>query len=316
MFSNIARDTLRGLSANPKYLLPKYFYDDRGSQIFQDIMRMPEYYLTDCEVNIFSDQKDKIACAIAERNAVVDIIEFGCGDGFKTKIILEHLVENNMQFNFIPIDISAHAVDSLVENLKQVLPGLSVQAKTGDYFYMMEEINRSSTNRKVIFFLGANIGNYSPEEVESFLQKIENLTIKGDKLLIGFDLIKSPEIIYKAYSDPHGYTKKFNLNHLERLNRELGADFNPDNFEHHTEYNPMSGSVKSYLISIQEQIVHIKKLKKDIHFAAWEPIFMELSKKYNPEKISELARKHGFKVLHNYVDQKKYFVDSLWLKIH
>ena len=185
MFSNIARDTLQGLSSNPKYLLPRYFYDDRGSQIFQDIMKMPEYYLTDCEVEIFFDQKDKIACAIAERNATVDIIEFGCGDGFKTKIILEHLVKNGMQFNFMPIDISAHAVDNLVENMKEALPGLSVQAKIGDYFYMMEEINRSSTNRKIILFLGANIGNYSPDEAERFLHKIENLTEKGDKLLIG-----------------------------------------------------------------------------------------------------------------------------------
>jgi len=315
LFTNIARDTLQGLSSNPKYLLPRYFYDDKGSQIFQDIMKMPEYYLTDCEVEIFLDQKDKIACAIAERNTTVDIIEFGCGDGFKTKIILEYLVKNGMQFNFMPIDISAHAVESLVENLNEALPGLSVQAKIGDYFYMMEEINRSSINRKIIFFLGANIGNYSPDEAESFLQKIENLIEKGDKLLIGFDLIKSPEIIYNAYSDPHGYTRDFNLNHLERLNRELGAEFDLDSFEHHTVYNPMDGSVKSYLVSVQEQTVYVESLKKDIHFDAWEPIFMELSQKYNLVKIEQLARSHGFKVLQNYMDQKNYFVDSLWLKI-
>jgi L-histidine N-alpha-methyltransferase len=315
LFSNIARDTLQGLSSNPKYLLPRYFYDDRGSQIFQEIMKMPEYYLTDCEVEIFFDQKDKIACAIAERNATVDIIEFGCGDGFKTKIILEHLVKNGMQFNFMPIDISAHAVDNLVENMKEALPGLSVQAKIGDYFYMMEEINRSSTNRKIILFLGANIGNYSPDEAERFLHKIENLTEKGDKLLIGFDLIKSPEIIYNAYSDPHGHTKNFNLNHLERLNVELGARFDLDKFEHHTVYNPMDGSVKSYLVSVQKQTVHIESLKRDIHFAPWEPIFMELSQKYNPTNIEQLARKHGFKVLQNFRDNRNYFVDSLWLKI-
>ncbi len=245
MSSSLADDTLRGLSSNPKYLLPKYFYDDRGSQIFQDIMKMPEYYLTNCELEIFINQKDKIACAISERNAVVDIIEFGCGDGYKTKIILEHLSQKEMQFIFMPIDISAHALDVLVENLLQVVPEMAIEPKKGDYFHMMEEISRSSSNRKVVLFLGANIGNYSPEGAEDFLQKIEDLTEKGDKLLIGFDLIKSPELIYNAYSDPHGYTRDFNLNHLERLNRELLANFDIDSFEHHTEYNPLTGSVKS-----------------------------------------------------------------------
>jgi uncharacterized SAM-dependent methyltransferase len=179
----------------------------------------------------------------------------------------------------------------------------------------MEEISRSSSNRKIILFLGANIGNYSPEGAEDFLQKIEDLTEKGDKLLIGFDLIKSPELIYNAYSDPHGYTRDFNLNHLERLNRELSANFDIDSFEHHTEYNPLTGSVKSYLVSSKAQTVNIGSLNKDIEFSMWEPIFMELSQKYNPQMIEILAGRHGFEVVQNYMDAKRYFVDSLWLKI-
>jgi len=275
---------------------------------------MPEYYLTDCEMEIFQNQKDDISGAIAEPDAVVDIIEFGCGDGFKTKILLEHLTKKDLRFNFIPIDISAHALEVLAENLREVVPGLSIQPKRGDYFHMMEEISNSSSNKKIVLFLGANIGNYSTDEAEGFMRKIENLTNKGDNLLIGFDLIKSPEIIYNAYSDPHGHTKDFNLNHLVRLNKELGANFNTACFEHHTEYNPMTGSVKSYLISSRDQIVHIRTLEKDITFLAWEPIFMELSQKYNPPMIEKLARNHGFDVIHNYRDKRNYFVDSLWLK--
>jgi dimethylhistidine N-methyltransferase len=311
----MATEILNGLRTNPKYLLPKYFYDDKGSQIFQEIMKMPEYYLTDCELEIFQKQKDNIARAIGASEGEIDLIELGCGDGFKTKILLAHLVKNKRRFNFIPIDISSHALDVLLEDLNNELPGLSVKPKEGDYFKMIEEINISSHNRKVVLFLGANIGNYLPAEAEEFMQKIDDLTEKGDKCLIGFDMIKSPEIIYKAYSDPRGLTKRFNLNLLERLNRELGANFETNFFEHFTEYNPMTGSVKSYLVSTKEQRVFFESVNATIKFRPWEPIFMELSQKYTTQMIEKLAQNHGFQVENNFRDKNNYFVDSLLLKV-
>jgi dimethylhistidine N-methyltransferase len=279
-------------------------------------MKMPEYYLTDCEKEIFVNQKKVIALDLVEDDECVDIIEFGCGDGFKTKTILSHLSKINKPYNFIPIDISSHALEELVTTLEKDIPDISVQPKKGDYFHMMEEISQSSPNRKVVLFLGANIGNYSPKEADDFMGRIQALTLKGDKLLIGFDLIKSPGIIYNAYSDPHGHTKNFNLNYLVRMNRELNADFNIENFEHHTEYNPITGAVKSYLVSTRDQTVYIKSFNQHISFLAWEPIFMELSQKYNHEMIERLAKSHGFDIIHNYKDTKNYFVDSLWLKAH
>ncbi|MDA3818616.1 MAG: L-histidine N(alpha)-methyltransferase [Prolixibacteraceae bacterium] len=314
ILSELATDTFRGLSANQKFLLSKYFYDDEGSRIFQDIMQMPEYYLTDCEFEIFTIHKEQITLAFREGVQSFDLIELGSGDGLKTKILLQHLVEKLINFHYIPIDISHQANTELVKSLKLELPLLSVKAKTGDYFREVKKLNGYSGLRKVILFLGANIGNFSDEEILLFFGQLSTLCHKGDKVLIGFDMKKSPDVIMKAYSDPHGHTRKFNLNHLIRLNRELDANFNLDQFEQHTEYNPLNGAVKSFLVSKREQIVHIGALEQSFHFKQWEPIFMELSRKFDLETIESIAENHGFKVEKQFFDSRNYFVDSLWVK--
>jgi dimethylhistidine N-methyltransferase len=236
LISELATDTLNGLSANPKYLLSKYFYDDAGSMIFQDIMQMPEYYLTDCELEIFTTHRKLITEAFSEGVHAFDLIELGSGDGLKTKILLQFLVEKKVNFNYIPIDISHKANIDLVTSLKNELPQLNVSAKTGDYFQEVKKLNGYSGLRKVFLFLGSNIGNFSDDEIDRFFSQLSNLCHKGDKLLIGFDLKKSPDVIMKAYNDSHGHTRRFNLNHMARINRELKADFNPDNFEHQAVY--------------------------------------------------------------------------------
>lgn len=312
--TEIANDTLEGLSATPKYLLPKYFYDDTGSSIFQDIMQMPEYYLTDCEFEIFDKYKAQITDAFRRGIFNFDLVEFGSGDGLKTKILLNYLTDKSVDFKYIPIDISAKANDELVSQLKAEIPTLNIEPKTGDYFHLMKKTINSSETRKVILFLGANIGNFRQEEISLFLSNLSDFTRKGDKVLIGFDLKKSPSVIIKAYNDPHGHTRNFNLNHLVRINNELDADFNPDNFEQHTEYNPLTGEVKSFLISKIEQTVCIGSIEKSFRFKRWEPIFMELSRKFDPETIHDLAVKYGFKVEQNFTDHRNYFVDSLWVR--
>lgn len=314
LITDIAADTLKGLSANPKFLLSKYFYDDAGSAIFQDIMQMPEYYLTDCEFEIFTTHKKQIAEAFNQDVQAFDLIEFGSGDGLKTKILLQFLVENSVSFHYIPVDISHKANIDLVESLKIELPFLKVNAKTGDYFREVKKLNGHSGLRKVILFLGSNIGNFTNEEINLFFGQLSTLCHKGDKVLIGLDLKKSPELIIKAYSDPHGHTRRFNLNHLIRLNRELNANFNPDQFEQHTEYEPLTGEVKSFLVSKAEQTVYIADLEQGFHFKKWESIFMELSRKFDYETIEKLAKDHGFKVEKQFTDNRNYFVDSLWVK--
>lgn len=186
--SEIAQDTLEGLSANPKYLLPKYFYDEKGSKIFQDIMKMPEYYLTNCESEIFSNQKSEITQKFLNDDSSFDLIELGSGDGFKTKILLRHLQNLNYDFKFIPIDISAEITNELVNDLRSEMPDLKVEPKTGDYFHVLKELNDITHKRKVILFLGANIGNYSESEADAFINHLADFTNPGDKLLVGFDL--------------------------------------------------------------------------------------------------------------------------------
>lgn len=315
LLTELATDTLRGLSSNPKYLLSKYFYDDAGSAIFQDIMNMPEYYLTDCEHEIFTNQKEAITDAICDGTLGFNLVELGSGDGMKTKILLKHLVKKSIHFQYTPIDISAKTNGELVKSLKFELPLLNVEAKTGDYFHKLNKLNGQPSIPKVILFLGSNIGNFSDDETDKFLNQLSTYTNSGDKLLIGFDLKKSPKTIMDAYNDPHGHTRRFNLNLLIRLNRELDADFDIPKFEHHTSYDPQSGDVKSFLISKAEQIVHIGVIEHDFYLRQWESIFMELSRKFTLSTIEKLAEKSGFKVVQNFTDKRNYFVDSLWVKV-
>ena len=315
LLSEIATDTLNGLSSYPKFLLSKYFYDDTGSAIFQDIMNMPEYYLTNCEHEIFSEQKDALLNVCVNGNNRFNLVELGSGDGLKTKILLKHFTDNNVDFQYIPIDISQKANDDLVESLAKEIPELNVSAKTGDYFQQLKNLNTSAKERKIIFFLGSNIGNFTNEETRLFLAQLSEFTNKGDKVLIGFDLKKSPETIIKAYNDPHRHTRNFIFNHLVRLNRELDADFDLGKFEHHVEYNEETGEVKSFLISKADQEVFIGALDQTIQFKNEEPVFMELSRKYDFNSIESLAMENGFRIEKNFTDSRNYFVDSLWKRI-
>jgi dimethylhistidine N-methyltransferase len=278
-------------------------------------MQMPEYYLTDCELEIFTTQKEQIIDAFVKDNLMFELIELGSGDGMKTKVLLNSLVNRALKFRYIPIDISRIANKQLVESLASEIPALKVHAQTGDFFRVMKKLNGYSGVPKVILFLGSNIGNFSDEQLNVFLSQLSEFAHKGDKVMIGFDLKKSPDIIMKAYDDPHGHTRDFNLNLLNRLNRELGADFELSNFEQHTEYNSETGAVKSFLVSKKDQTVHFEVLNESFNFNQWETIFMELSRKFDLKTIESLAIKHGFRVEENFTDCRNYFVDSLWEKI-
>lgn len=314
ILSELATDTLSGLSSNPKFLLSKYFYDDIGSSIFQDIMNMPEYYLTNCEYEIFSTRKEQIIDAFIKGTSGFEVIELGSGDGLKTKILLNAMISRSSGLKYIPIDISPKANNELVESLAKEIPSLKVNAQTGDFFRVMKQLNGYSGLRKVILFLGSNIGNFPDEELNLFLSQLSEFAHKGDKVMIGFDLKKSPEVILKAYDDPHGHTRRFNLNHLTRLNRELGADFDISNFKHHIDYNPQTGAVKSFLVSTKDQTVHIESLAKNFRFNQWETVYMELSRKFDLKKIETLATSNGFGVEQHFSDSRNYFTDSLWVK--
>lgn len=308
--SQFAKDVLEGLSRTPKKLSSKYFYDENGDKLFQDIMNMPEYYLTDCEYEIFETHRQQLLHLIGDKP--FDLIELGAGDGTKTKVLLRHFLAQGADFQYRPIDISPNVLLDLEEDLKANIPELRVKSLPGDYFEMLEKLNTSSGVRKVILFIGANIGNLTREQALDFLQKIQQNMAKGDLLLLGFDLKKDPQIILNAYNDPAGITAAFNLNLLHRMNRELGADFDVQAFKHWETYNPITGETKSYLVSTKKQSVHL--LNKTFHFDAWEAIDVELSLKYSLSEIENLAKSTGYQAVHHFFDSKNYFVDTLWKK--
>jgi len=312
MINTFAKDVDDGLSASNKYLSSKYFYDDNGSRIFQEIMAMPEYYLTDAEFEILSLQSKQIIDALGFSQPF-NIIELGAGDGLKTFKLLEFLVKSNIEFKYVPIDISQEAIDTLSNRLKERLPNLKIRPQVGDYFEILK-VNRDSAYSSLLLFLGSNIGNYSNERSLELLGLFNDNMKLGDKLLIGMDLKKNPITIHNAYYDKYGITKRFNLNLLLRINRELDADFKVDDFDFYCHYNPDTGEVKSYIVSLRNQKVLIKKLNKTFNFTYNELIWTELSLKYSLEDISDLASKSGFFVQHNFLDCKHLFADSLWVK--
>ena len=305
-------DVLKGLSLERKELSSKYFYDDEGSRIFQQIMALPEYYLTNCEFEILSKQSNAILKQ-TEFEGHFNIIELGAGDGVKTLELLREATQMNLEFTYIPIDISEEAVVLLEGKLKNELPNLNVAAKVGDYFKMLDEISKDSSP-SLILFMGANIGNYSREDAEFLLKNIQGKMKSNDRLMIGFDLRKNPLKIAAAYFDAQGVTKAFNLNLLKRINREFGGDFDLDKFDFYSHYNPDTGEVKSYLVSLQQQEVSLSTLNASFKFAKDELIYTEQSKKYSFEEIEQLATQTGYRVDKGFTDDNTYFVDSLWIK--
>jgi len=303
-----------GLSGSPKSLSSKYFYDEAGDKLFQKIMELDEYYLTDCEFEIFTSHKQDLLDQFTSPCDIFHLIEFGAGDAFKTKVLISHFLEKKSRFEYNPIDISVNAVHSLESKLLSEFPELQLEAINMEYFAAVEEISRKDTCKKVILFLGSNIGNFSMEEAQGFFSRLGTELQTGDQALVGFDLRKDPETILRAYNDSSGITAEFNLNLLCRINRELDAGFDTGTFYHYPVYDPESGQARSYLISKKAQQVDINAIPMKICFEESEPIFMEISQKYSLEEIHQFAEQAGFQAKQDFFDERHYFVNSLWEK--
>jgi dimethylhistidine N-methyltransferase len=300
-------DVLKGLRSEPKYLESKYFYDKKGDELFQKIMSSKEYYLTDAEMEIFSTQKENIAEEVLKNTTQLDVIEFGPGDATKSVHLLKELAERGALAHYFPIDISENIIGLLNKILPAQIPGIAIHGLAGEYFEMLSSVNKISANRKLVLFLGANIGNFKFNEMPLFLKKLRNSLSEGDMLLVGFDLKKNPKKILAAYNDSTGFTREFNLNLLKRINNELKGNFIISNFEHYPMYDPSTGACKSFLISTTKQTVAISG--EEIEFEKDEPVFMEISQKYSVKEINEFARAAGFKNNADFFDSNRYFVD-------
>ena len=304
------QDVLKGLSSSPKYLDSKYFYDHAGDKIFQQIMHSPEYYPTNCELEILSEQTAAILQLILKRHTEFDLIELGAGDALKSSYLLKFLAEKKVAFTYYPIDISANVIAGLVNKLPNQIPGLAIEGLNGEYFNMLKKAGTLSDKPKLVLFLGSNIGNMFPDEALKFCKSLKDHLRPGDLLLIGFDLKKDPKTVLAAYNDKQGFTRNFNLNLLSRINKELGANFNIPAFQHYPTYNPESGACESYLVSREDQQVQIGN--HTISFNQHEAIHMEISQKYTLRQINDLAKAAGFVPVEYYLDSKGWFVDAVW----
>ena len=292
--SQFHKDVYTGLTDFPKHLSSKYFYDAKGDKLFQEIMDMPEYYLTNSEYKILDEFKDEICRVFFKDAQEFDLVELGAGDGKKTKILLRHLSSEGIPFQYIPIDISENALNELESSINNELPSVTVKSLQGTYFETLEQLCKMQNRKKVIMFLGSNIGNLLHPQAVEFLKNIQELMNKDDIFFIGFDQKKDPQTILNAYNDNAGITERFNKNLLARINSELDADFDLDKFMHWEVYDPETGTAKSYLVAKENQKVRINGLDLSVSFDAWETIHTEISQKYDDNVVSWLADKAGF----------------------
>ena len=303
------KDSISGLSGSPKQLSSKYFYDAIGDKLFQDIMNCDDYYLTKCEMEILELQAEAIIDSISAGD-YFELVELGPGDGTKSLKLLKELTRKKADFTYIPIDISHSVIDNLKVLISDTLPQVETSGMNGDFFDMLSQLRDSNGARCVVLCLGGNIGNMTIAESHAFCAKLRQSLSKGDKVIFGFDLVKNPGIIRKAYDDSEGSTRRFNLNLLERMNRELCSDFDVDKFEHYCSYDPETGSCKSYLVCLEDLEVHFPE--NVIPFKKDECIHMEISQKYTLSQIGDMAQKTGFELALNFSDSKKWYVDSVW----
>ena len=307
MIEQFKKDVDSGLSASTKSLPSKYFYDKKGDELFVKIMHLPEYYLTRSELEIFTNQTQKTVNALAlDPDIYFELIELGAGDGLKTKELLKFLDKQNYTFDFIPIDISQNALDQLENSVKEELPNVSIKKRQGDYFQVLESL-KDSHHPKVVLFLGSNIGNMQDEVASDFIYKLGANLSADDKLFLGVDLIKPASIVLPAYDDNKGVTRDFNLNLLNRINRELGGNFDIHKFQHLPEYTEEEGIARSSLMSLKNQKVTISKINKTFEFTKGEKITTEISRKYNDKIINKIIAGTDFFITEKLTDSNNYF---------
>lgn len=292
-----------GLSARPKWLPARLFYDEAGSELFERITELPEYYLTRTERSIFENYAGEI---LAAAGPSLTLVELGAGTAAKTCILIEELLRRQPRALFYPIDVSPSALQEAGKQLGRQFPQLRVNPIIADYTGGVDALNRIS-GRKLVLYIGSSIGNFEPEQSVGILRRIRRTLRTGDALLLGADFAKSPKVLIPAYDDAQGVTAAFNRNILARINSELDANFDPDAFRHIALWNRRCSRMEMHLESAIAQQVFISALDMDIDFATGERIHTENSYKYNAEMIEVILLESGFKLEQSWHDRKKWF---------
>lgn len=294
-----ARDVIAGLTAPRKTLRPKYFYDEEGSRLFEEITQVPEYYPTRTELGILEDNGTAIASLIPAGGALV---EFGAGSSVKIRTVLRALDKLAI---YVPVDISAEFLAGEAAVLQKDFPKLKVLPVVADFTRPFALPAAARNSPRIGFFPGSTIGNFEPGEAENFLTHAARILGPGSHLIVGVDLLKNADVLHAAYNDAAGVTARFNLNLLARINRELGADFDLDAFEHQAIFNDKRSRVEMHLVSRERQRVSICGRKVD--FEAGETIHTECSYKYTLSSFGALARRAGWIPVKSWTDEREYF---------
>lgn len=290
-------DVLEGLQKKQKTLPSKYFYDERGSQLFEEICTLEEYYPTRTELSIMESHISEIIEAIGRETL---LIEFGSGSSYKTRVILKNA---SALSGYMPVDISGNFLFTEAEKLRSEFPGLRIIPIEADYTQPFD-LETSDESKRVVYFPGSTVGNFTPENARKFLSRTADMLQTGDGLLVGVDAKKSPHILERAYDDVKGITAAFNKNLLHRLNRELDATFIPSQFRHKATYNRQEGRVEMHLVSLCEQEVTVGG--RDISFFEEEYIHTENSYKYSTKDFTELLSGH-YRLENKWTDSREWF---------
>ena len=291
------------LSQNSKFIDPKFFYDRKGSDLFESICSLPEYYPTKTEISILKKLKHDLSSYLDEN---MNLVELGSGSSVKTRLLLDIFTTLQTKTEYFPIDIS----EILTESSEQLLKDYDTLHITGiidTYEGGLEFLKNYDDNKNLIIFLGSSFGNFTPDDGKLFLEKIFSTMNSGDLFLIGLDLVKDKNILEAAYDDSQGITAKFNLNVLSRINDELDADFNINNFSHYSIYNETDQRIEMNLKSLVSQSVIIAKSNLSLNFNKDELIHTEYSHKYHASQIKKLLTDVGFTIKNIWLDDKKYF---------
>jgi L-histidine N-alpha-methyltransferase len=307
LVSPIAEEVLRGLSARPRRLPPKLFYDAAGSHLFDQITETPEYYPTRTERAILKKYSGEI---IRQAGTNLTLVELGAGSASKTQVLIEALMRRQLRADFYPVDVSSSALQGALKTLNGHFPRLRVSPIVADYTQRIPDLS-SLPGRKLVLFIGSTIGNFEPDEAMTFLKSVHRSLQPGDALLVGFDLIKDAGVLHAAYNDAQGVTAAFNKNMLVRINRELSGSFDVDSFEHVALWNRRKSRIEMHLESLYEQTVWVQDLGCGFHFEKGERIHTENSYKFNAASIARLLRRSGFKLETRWTDPKNWFCEAL-----
>ncbi|AFS80572.1 hypothetical protein NKOR_03390 [Candidatus Nitrosopumilus koreensis AR1] len=298
-----AEEISSSLGRNLKSIPPKFFYDKKGSDLFEKICSVLEYYPTRTEISILQKLKTELSLFL---DGDFRLVELGSGSSTKTRLLLDFLTASQKTTEYFPIDISEILAESSEELLNDY-KNLSITGIIDTYEGGLEFLKTYDDKKNLIIFLGSSFGNFSPVDGYKFLEKIFSTMKPGDLFLIGLDLVKDTSILESAYNDSKGITAKFNLNVLSRINDELDADFNLENFSHYAVYNEKDQRIEMYLKSLTEQSVIISKSDLELKLQKDELIHTEYSHKYRLSQIHDLLDDVGFELKHTWLDDKKYF---------